>query len=151
MSSYPCLLKRLLPSLATSAIAALIGAVVGGYVTQDIVTKDTQTKLVAASYGAYMTEVARVLSIAQDGDLTRQDETRLESATAVLELTASENVFCRAVDFLMSVKEDSYPRYVRLVSAMRKELTGEEATSLNLDETCTRLWETREAEAAAPS
>lgn len=151
MSSYPSLLKKLLPSLAASAIAALIGAVVGGYITQDIVTSDTRTKLVAASYGAYMTEVARALSIAQDGDLTKQDETRLESATAVLELTASESVFCRAVEFLMSVEEDGYARYVRLVSAMRKELRGEEATSLNLDEACTRLWDSREAEATLPS
>lgn len=136
MDSFLAWLKRLVPSLLPTVVAALLGAGVGGYITQEIVTSDTRTKLLTSAYSSYLTEAAWALSVAQDGGLTEKDIDRLHRSSAILELTASREVWCRAIDFMSSVESDGYVEYSSLVSAMRKEIRGEEVVRSNVDEEC---------------
>ena len=100
MDSLVAWLKSLLPSLLPTVIAALLGAGVGGYITQEIVASDTRTKLLTSAYSSYLTEAAWALSVAQDDGLTEKDIDRLHRSSAILELTASREVWRRAIDFM---------------------------------------------------
>lgn len=51
------LLKTLVPQLIASGIAALVGAGVGGYITADVVSRETTTRMRAASYSTYLAKI----------------------------------------------------------------------------------------------
>lgn len=125
-----------MPQLIASGLAALIGAGIGGWITSKVVTEDTRAKLRASAYSSYLTEAARALSIAQDRRLKGEDTNRLHHSSAILELTASRAVWCRAVSFMASVETDGYQKYSSLVLAMREEIKGEEVAWSSVDEEC---------------
>ena len=123
------MLKALVPHLIASGLAALIGAGIGGGITYFVVTEDTRTKLVAGSYDTYLTEAARALIKAQLDTLAKKDRERLYRATAVLILTASEEVLCRAFEFELEIRganPKATDEFTGLWSAMRAEIMGED-------------------------
>lgn len=141
------MLKTFIPSLISSALAALIGAGVGGWITAHVVTQDTQIKLAASSYGDYLSKATRALALVKKNEFTTEDVNRLEEATIVLELAANRPVWCWAVAFSHAMlltnattqdrNVDPFGIYNSLVSEMRKDLKGEGASTL--PEACEEL------------
>lgn len=125
-------LRRLAPHLIASGLAALAGAAVGGWITHDIVVRDTRTKLLTSAYSAYLSEAVVALSAAESlppqTKLPMKDRDRLHRATSILAMSASKYVLCRATEFSFSVGlggPEGRRRFGPLVSAMRKEIMGE--------------------------
>ena len=121
-------IKRLLLALAAPAISALIGAGVGGYITQDIVTDDTRTRLVAGTYGSYLAEASRAALDSESNDLTDEQLRRLHLSFAVLMMYASDEVLCRAMLFQDAIERqppDGLDEFLDVLMAMRAEVLGE--------------------------
>lgn len=125
-------------ALVSSVTAALVGSVVGGMFTHHVVTKDTRLQFLVHAYGAYMSEVSRVMSLASANELAEADKSRLDSATGVLLLYASEEVLCWAIKFSNEMSEMSEMSRLtgrvddlsqELISRMRAEVRGEKPES----------------------
>ena len=136
--------KRLMLRLLAPALAALLGAVVGGYITKSITSEDTWTKLVAHSYGEFIAEASWLVSLTTTAEEVSDEQVeRVSRAAAALELVASKPVLCRVFWFVVARQENLYDRYMRVVWAMKQDLRGEDIPS---DENCDKYWEDREAE-----
>ena len=123
------MLRALEHPLLSSAVGSLIGAVDGGVSSYYVATENSQNQFVMGAYTDYLTEAARALSFANSAEITDQEKKRLGRATAVLAMTASDEVLCRAVNFeneMSSVKPSASDEYFELMAAMRKETLGEE-------------------------
>ena len=93
------MLRALEHPLLSSAVRSLIGAVDGGVSSYYVATENLQNQFVMGAYTGYLTEAARALSFANSAEITDQEKKRLGRATAVLAMTASDEVLCRAVNF----------------------------------------------------
>ena len=121
-------MKKLLLAFAAPAISALIGAGIGGYITQDIVTDDTRTRLLTSTYGSYLSEASRAALASESSALTDEQLRRLNLSFAVLMMLASDEVLCRAMIFQSEVekeKPDGLDEFVDVLMAMRAEVLGE--------------------------
>ena len=131
--------RLLAPSLISSALAAFIGAVVGGWITHSIVTQDTRSALVATAYSAYLPEATRIVPMAIQGTLNPKDALRLEEATSVLIMYASDEVQCRALKFVQKIGKgavDGQAEYFDLVFAMKEEVLGRKVERPSPPEKC---------------
>ena len=132
MIPHPIVSKLVIP-----LVAALIGAGTGGYITQDIVTGDTRTQLLSSTYGSYLSEATRSLSLSELDKLTEDDRERLHRVTAALILSASEDVLCRAYEFANELGGDSQlTAYSNLVVAMREEIGIADMSNLETPAEC---------------
>lgn len=124
-------------------MSALIGAVVGGWITYKVATEDTRTQMVMNAYNLYLPEAFRAWSLAEEEKLTKDAKARLAGATAVLMIYGSEEVICRALAFERKIDatgSGSDPDgYFEIVLKMREEVTGEkEVMGLGMaEEECT--------------
>ena len=131
------MLRVFASQLIASGLAALVGAGVGGLITYFVITENSRAQLVATAYSFYLPEATRALQLASDGQITQQDRDRLTRATAVLEIHASKTVMCLAYAFDRRIHEDegAYKDYSVLVSAIRREVLGEEhGEAVRIDE-----------------
>lgn len=128
---------RLVPSFVAPAISALIGAGVGGYITQDIVIGDTRTRLLESSYSSYLAEATRSLPLSDSNKLTEGNKENLQRATAVLMLSASEDVLCRAFEFEKKLGDDGqHNAYLNLAMVMREEIGVADTSNLEPSAEC---------------
>ena len=146
------MLKRFASHLIASGLAAVVGAVVGGWITHDIITKDTRTQFVVGSYSSYLNEATRAFFRAKNGDsidglngisgaeLTNEDKLRIKNATALLVMSASEDVLCWAFSFeseITSVRPDGEDEYNNLLFSIREEVLGETIEGSGSHQECT--------------
>ena len=136
------MLKELVPSLISSGLAALVGALVGGWITFEVVSRDTRIKLVADSYSTYLAEAVPVLIVSHEGRIGDEDRKRIAHAVGVLTLTASEEVLCWAFAFekeVTSGSPDATAEFTNLWLKMREEVLGKESGVDNSSEECSWL------------
>lgn len=138
-SAMHSLLKGLVPNLIASGLAAVIGAGVGGYITADVVSRDTTTRMRATSYSAYLAKIVPGLIISHDRELTDKEKEVIGHATGALMLTASEDVLCWAFAFekeITSASPSAIDEFNTLWFKMRVEVLGEESGVEDTSEEC---------------
>lgn len=153
--------KTLAPQLIASALAALIGAVVGavvgGLIARDIATENTRTQFVVGTYSSYVNEATRAFFLTRNGaradetnsadgndhtkgiELRDKDKLRLNKATAVLMISASDKVLRCALAFqsdITSAKPDGESEYQDLLFTIREEALGETIEGLGPRKEC---------------
>lgn len=129
----------LIPPLISSGLAALVGAAVGGYITAHVVNQDTDRKLVASAYSAYLSEAVRAVMISHDRALTEEERKSIGRATGALLLVGSEDVVCWAISFereAASSSPDADEEFNNLWTKMREEVLGEDDGVGGLSEEC---------------
>ena len=133
-------LGRLVPHLIASGLAALVGALVGGWITASVVKQDSMTKMRATSYSAYLAEIVPALIVSSDRKLTDEEKELVGHATGTLMLTASKDVLCWAFaleDEVTSASPDADDEFDGLLTNMRREILGEESGLDPSSEECT--------------
>ena len=133
------MLKVLAPLLIASLVGgmagAAAGAIISGWIRRDITTENTRTQFTINSYSAYLTEAALALSLSGKGPLASEDKARLDRATHVLMVPASDEIMCRALVFQKKVQSDnlgflvpsSIIEFLALAGAIKRETMGEKA------------------------
>ena len=145
------MLKAFAPHLIASGLAALVGAAVGGWITRDIITEDTRTQFMVGAYSSYLNEATRAFFLTKNGEsadgidltngveLTNEDKLRIYSATAILTMSASEEVLSCAISFeneITSAKPHGEDEYHNLLFSIREEVLGEKVEESSLREEC---------------
>ena len=133
-------LGRLVPHLIASGLAALVGALVGGWITASVVKQDTMTNMRATSYSAYLAEIVPALIISHDRSLTDEEKELVGHATGTLMLAASKDVLCWAFALqkeVTSASPDADGEFNDLWTSMRREILGEESGLDLSSEECT--------------
>jgi len=126
-------LRKVVPHLLASGLAALVGAGVGGWITASVVSQDTQLKLVAGSYAAYLGEASRATTaiISHNRPLTQEEKEIIGRALGALMLVGSEGVMCWAIAFEEKVINnppdygDIRDVFTSLLFKMREEVLGD--------------------------
>ena len=116
-----------MPHLIASGLAALVGAVVGGWITSKVVTENTRSQLVADAYNAYLPKADRALQLAYENKLTEEDRDHLSRARIILEIRASEEVLCLAYALERDIDVDcseARNHYDFLMTTIRGEVLG---------------------------
>ena len=131
-------LGRQVPHLIASGLAALVGALVGGWITASVVKQDTMTKMRATSYSAYLAEIVPIISSGRS--LTDEEQELVGHATGTLMLAASEDVLCWALALekeVTSASPEADDEFNGLWTSMRREILGEESGLDPSSEECT--------------
>ena len=129
--------KRIFRWFIPPSMAALIGAGVGGWTTAYVVGEDTRIKMKERAYSAYLEEAVEAWLLSNDGKYIEEGSLRFNRATSSLTLTASEDIVCRAREFLEEIASENPDLpgpYERLRVTMRAELTGETARLDDIEE-----------------
>ena len=119
-----------MPHLIASGLAALVGALVGGWITASVVKQDTMTNMRETSYSAYLAAIVPALMVSYDRSLTDEEKELVSHATGTLMLTASEDVLCWAFaleNAVTSASPDASDEFNGLWTNMRREILGEES------------------------
>lgn len=92
--------------VVSTIFAALLGAIVGGLMTERVATTNTRSQLALNAYAVYLAEAARVGTLAAEGTITDVDKARLTGATTVLMMYGDERMICKSLEIAEAIAAD---------------------------------------------